>query len=1045
MKDTLKLLKVIDPTNLDQIEELLWIHSEDLNMSAEMIDQLLNEVRLTLMKDMSSNDLLGSMILVATQNIQQDPMFDDLAVRLLLTKGYLSALSEYDGEDFDQSYRESFVQYLKWGVEEKLLDRRMLSNFDVYRLAVALKPQRDKDFTFVGLQTAMNRYMMKLRESTQVKETPQFMWIRVAMGLSFEEKDPTKIAIDLYEKLSRKEYTAGGSTMIGAGTTMPTLANCFLLDTEDTIEHIFENVANVAKISKGTGGIGIAITKLRAEGSPIKTNNTFSSGPIPFAKVMDSTLAAIARAGKKKGAMALYMENWHINFNDFLDLKQNAGDDYRRTRTANTAVYLSDEFMKRVQNGEDWYMFDPAEVSDLTELYGSEFSEQYIEYVRKAEAGEMRMWKKVPAREQFKQIITQLQSTSHPWITFKDTINLRALNNNTGTIHGSNLCTEVCLPQNKDNIAVCNLAYVNLTKHVIPENADYGGDVEKNLEQAVDWERLEDSVRLGIRHLDNIIDVGIAPVPEARHSDLNNRAIGLGLMGLSETYEHLGYAYDSPEAYDIVDRIVEFISYVAIDESCDLAEERGTYPNFEGSMWSKGYVPFDTMEKVEQDRGVKLSQDRTYTMDWDRLRERVKKGVRNATVMMIAPNGNSSLTAGTSPGIDPRFALVFSRTTMNGKFLDINRNLIGKLKELKIWEDIRDELISRQGDISQIDLIPDNIKKVYKTSFQIDPLAYVETASRCQKWIDQAMSRNMYFEDRDVEKMMDVYLEAWLRGVKTTYYLHMKPRHTAEQSTIRVNKAKAINKKGFKSVSDAKTASDDNVESDIPTNLSGATSEQQHEQKAPVVRRRVGFGALSQQKDEGSEAEEPTSRQNDAVSQIQPATSRRNDDVSQIQPATSRRNDAVSQIQPATSRQNDAVSKRKSIASQRRGRVEKKINHENAPTKQLNSQHQEDQASSPEKQASSSAPQEKEKETKMQMKSKGKRSKGSERDVAKEKPRSRGFAVITASADSGELADSTMYPPTMKVDQVDMNRIPTIKGNACPVDPAERALCDSCE
>lgn len=814
MRNSIDLYNDLLPVTDEKLKEFVEYHCADLKDKAEIAETIFDEVKLTVFEGMDGNALLDSLILVAIQNIQQDPDFDIVGTRFLLTKAYLTSVIEYTGEDFDKAYRESFVKYIQWGVDEGLLDKRMVSNFNLYELALELSPSRDEDFTYLGLSTAMNRYMVKHRGSTVVRETPQFMWMRVGMGMALKEEEPNKYAKQFYNKLSKKEYTAGGSTMIGAGTVWPTLANCFLLNTDDTIEHIFENITNIGLISKGTGGIGIGITKLRAEGSPIKTNNTFSSGPIPFAKIMDSTVAAIARAGKKKGAVAIYMENWHLDFYDFLDLRQNAGDDYRRTRIADTAVYISDEFMKRVINSEDWYMFDPAETQDLTELYGSDFSKRYLEYVEKAEAGEMRVYKKVPAREQMQAIVTMLMSTSHPWITFKDTINVRALNNNTGTIHNSNLCTEVCLPQDKENIAVCNLAYINLARHIDMDKCVFGGSVEENM-KSVDWVQLKDSVRIGMRHLDNLIDVGMHPVKEAEHSDLNNRAVGLGIMGLAELYEIFGYAYDSEEAYEVVDQLVEYVSYESIAYSCDLADERGKYPNFNGSMWSRGYVPFDTIEILENDRGATVRQNRTTRLDWDKLRERVKNGVRNATTMMIAPNGNSSLTAGTSPGIDPRFALIFSRTTMNGKFLDINVNLVNALKKLGIWEDVRNDLLENQGEISEIDAIPDSLKEVYKTCFQISPLAFLEVASRAQKWIDQAMSRNMYLESRDPEENMEVYIEAWRRGLKTTYYLHMKPRHTAEQSSVKVNKGKALGMKGFGASSEPESSPESSIEKPV--------------------------------------------------------------------------------------------------------------------------------------------------------------------------------------------------------------------------------------
>jgi ribonucleoside-diphosphate reductase alpha chain len=543
-------------------------------------------------------------------------------------------------------------------------------------------------------------------------------------------------------------------------------------------------------LTKGMGGIGLSVTKLRAQGSPIRSNNTTSTGPIPFMHTIDSVLRAVSRGGKKFGALCFYMENWHLDFPEFLDLRQNSGDPYRRTRTANTAVWISDEFMKRVQNDEAWYLFDPLEVADLNELYGKAFSERYAHYVAEAEAGRLHMFKKITAREQFKAILMSLQTTSHPWLTWKDTINNRALNNNTGTIHLSNLCTEICLPQDRDNVSVCNLASINLTRHL--ENGVF------------DWARIEESARSAVRQLDNLIDITISSVDEADFSNTQNRAIGLGVMGFTDVVEKLGLSYESEEAYDLIDEIMEHVSYAAIDESAELAKERGAYPNFEGSRWSQGLVPFDSIALTEQDRGVPIKVNRTTRLDWDALREKVKGGMRNATLMAIAPTASIGLVAGTTPGFDPQFSQIFSRSTSSGKFLEVNRNLVAALQAEGIWEKVRESILRSQGDIQGIPEIPDAIKATYKTSFQLSPYSFIEVAARAQKWIDQAISRNMYLETRDLGDMMDIYYAAWERGVKTTYYLHMKPRHQAEQSTVKVNKAEEIaggaERKGFASV-----------------------------------------------------------------------------------------------------------------------------------------------------------------------------------------------------------------------------------------------------
>ena len=468
-------------------------------------------------------------------------------------------------------------------------------------------------------------------------------------------------------------------------------------------------------------------------------------------------------------------------------------------RTANTAAYIPDEFMRRVSQSGTWYMFDPKETPDLNELYGQAFSKRYAEYIEMAEAGKIKMFKKMPAEELYRQMLVSLQTTSHPWLTWKDTINVRALNNNTGTIHMSNLCTEICLPQDKDNIAVCNLASLNIVAHLVEKKTTDLGGKEKMMKE-IDWKELENSTRTAVRHLDNLIDINRPPVAEAAKSDKENRAVGLGVMGFADLVEKLGIAYDSDESYELADKLFEFISYMAIDESANLAEERGSYDHFEGSMWSKGMVPFDTIAILEQDRGeaVTVSKERyNPDLDWDKLRARVKKGIRNATLMAVAPNANIGLLAGTVPGIDVRFAQAFSRNKFSGKYLDINHNLVKDLEALGIWDKVKTRIIENRGDIESIEEIPESVKRIYKTSFSVSPYAVIEVAARAQKWVDQALSRNMYLETRDINQLLHIYSTAWKKGLKSTYYLHMKPQHNAEQSTMVVNKGQALGKKGF--------------------------------------------------------------------------------------------------------------------------------------------------------------------------------------------------------------------------------------------------------
>lgn len=746
--------------------------------------QLRSEVEVTLFDTITTEQLDEAVIQVALGNIKDDPCYDTIAARLLTKQLYKQVFGDtHDlfGDGGPETIRllhvAHFEGYIERAVTDGLLDSRLAELFDLDRLGQALRPERDDLLRFIGVQTMRNRYMIT-DEARKALEVPQFFWMRVAMGLSLNESDATERAIEFYDAMSQLNYLAAGSTLVNAGTSYAQLSNCFVMQMEDEIEHIAKSVRDVMWLTKGTGGIGLSVSKLRSEGSPIRSNNTTSTGPIPFMHTIDSTLRAVSRGGKKFGALCFYMENWHMDFHQFLDLRQNSGDPYRRTRTANTAVWISDEFMKRVANDEDWYLFDPLEVPDLTELYGADFSRRYAEYVAMAEAGELRRFKKMRAREQYKSILVTLQTTSHPWLTWKDSINTRALNDNTGTIHLSNLCTEICLPQDSENIAVCNLASINLSRHL--EGTE------------IDWDLLAASVRSAVRQLDNLVDITISSVSEAEHANEENRAVGLGVMGFTDVVERLGYAYDSEPAWELIDQVMEFVSWHAIDASCELSRERGPYQNFMGSGWSKGMVPIDTLDRLEADRGVPVEVDRTTRLDWDYLRARVRGGIRNATLMAIAPTASIGLVAGTTPGLDPQFSQIFSRATSSGKFLEVNRNLVADLKREGLWEQVRDELLRVQGDLSRVDGVPESLKAVYRTSFQVDPAAFLHVAARAQKWIDQAISRNIYLADRNVSTMVDLYSLAWRMGVKTTYYLHMMPRHTAEQSTVKVNKSEQV-------------------------------------------------------------------------------------------------------------------------------------------------------------------------------------------------------------------------------------------------------------
>ncbi|MBI3306140.1 ribonucleoside-diphosphate reductase subunit alpha [Candidatus Nomurabacteria bacterium] len=787
------------PFNADRINKSIERACHGIPDPISKVIQIATETRLTLYDGITTEEMDAATINAALQNAQYGMEYDKIATRLLLKTIYKKVIGAYDNDEskavsnkeLAKIHSSHFKTYILNAVEKGLLDGRMATLFDLEDLAAALKIENDELYKYSGLSTMQNRYLMK-NEKQAPLETPQYFWMRVAMGMSLNEKNPNEWAKKFYAKMSKLEYLSAGSSNIGAGTPHPKLSNCFLMEMHDDMEHIGKTVSDVLLLSKATGGIGLSVTKLRAEGSVLKSNNTISSGPVPFMHIIDSAVRAVQRGGKKKGALCFYMENWHLNFQDFIDLKQNNGDDYRRTRTANTAVFISDEFMKRVLEGADWYLFDPKEVKDLNELYGKEFGKRYNEYVEMAKQGKIKMWSTIPARQQYKNILVSLETTSHPWLTWKDSINLRALNNNTGTIHCSNLCTEVTLPTDRDNVAVCNLLSINLAKHIVD------GQEKKQL----DWHRLEESVRLATRQLDNLVDINELPIAEAVRADNENRAVGLGLMGFADSIEQLGYSYEDGEAADFADQVFEFISYMSIDESANLATERGSYKNFKGSLWSKGLVPIDTIKKLEDDRARELTVKKESAkllplLDWETVRGKVKKGMRNATLLAIAPNANIGLVAGTSPGIDPRFTQMFSRNKISGKYLEVNPNLMEALQKENLWEKTREQILENHGDIEAIAEIPDSLKRIYKTSFSVSPYAYIEVAARAQKWVDMGISRNMYLDIRDINEIMNIYTTAWDKGLKTTYYLHMKPRHTAEQSTTTVNKAEALGKRGF--------------------------------------------------------------------------------------------------------------------------------------------------------------------------------------------------------------------------------------------------------
>lgn len=734
---------------------------------------LLNDAKPLLIPSADERHLEETLLHVALANQRDDPEYGAVARDLLLRRIYRDALAS--PTPTLQAYRAAFATYLEQGVEQGLLDVRLLAFAEA---AAWLEPERDRSIKYLGLATLADRYLIKEVESAQLIETPQFLFMRVALGTALAEGEPLEWAVRFYERMSTLRYLPGTPTLFNAGTPHHQLSSCYVYDIHDDLTHILETTRDFGLLAKYAGGVGTSVAKLRAMGSPVRGVSGRSSGLIPFINMYDALFKAIDQGGRRRGTLAVYLEPWHLELSEFLDLRRNSGDHYRRAHSIDTVLWISDEFMRRVEADEAWTLFDPAVAEDLTELYGDVFAERYGELERRAQEGALpeRSFRVVRARETMNQILAALQETSHPWITFKDAFNARSPNKQVGVIHSSNLCTEIGLPTDKDHIAVCNLASINLAKHVT--------------DGELDWRELEISVRLAVRQLDNVIDVNFYPSDKAARSNHYIRPVGLGVMGFAEFTQTLGVAYGSAKARQLTSDVFAFMNYHATDESANLAQEKGSYPAFEGSTWSHGQLTADTLADADDERGfVAKAECSSLPLDWPALREKVERGMRNSVVSAVAPTATIGLIAGTSPSLDPYFANVFARNTLSGKFLEFNPGLVRDLKTRGLWDEVKDQLIAERGDLTFLN-VPQELKDLYQTAFRIEPDAYLDIAARAQVYVDQGISRNMYLTTRNVGEMREVYLSAWKRGLKSTYYLFMQPRMSAEQSTVAVNKTK---------------------------------------------------------------------------------------------------------------------------------------------------------------------------------------------------------------------------------------------------------------
>jgi ribonucleoside-diphosphate reductase alpha chain len=722
----------------------------------------------------AEKDLSSAIVMCARQYIEKDPDYSKAAARLLLDglrSEVLSFLFDIETTatqaEMAELYPKSFNKYIHKAVDLELLSPE-LCNYDLDLLAAAIKPERDQNFTYLGFQTLYDRYFIHCGDSRI--ELPQNFFMRVSMGLAINEVNREEKAIEFYNLLSSFDFMSSTPTLFNSGTLRPQLSSCYLTTVPDNLEGIFNAIKDDAMLSKYAGGLGNDWTRVRGLGSRIKGTNGESQGVVPFLKVANDTAVAVNQGGKRKGAMCAYLETWHIDIEEFLDLRKNTGDERRRTHDMNTANWIPDLFMERVANEEKWMLFSPEETPELHDLYGQEFREKYHYYEQKALNGELANSKQVDANEIWRKMLGMLFETGHPWITFKDPCNIRSPQQHVGVVHSSNLCTEITLNTSDEEIAVCNLGSVNLPQHTT--------------EKGLDYKKLERTITTAMRMLDNVIDYNFYSVPQARRSNLRHRPVGIGLMGFQDALYKQDMSYTSDAAVQFADLSMEAISYFAIQASSDLAKARGSYPSYQGSLWSQGILPIDSIELLEKQRGKYIQQDKSSTMDWDKLRKKIKsQGMRNSNTMAIAPTATISNISGVSQSIEPIYQNLFVKSNLSGEFTIVNPYLVKDFKELDIWDDVMiNDLKYFDGSVQKIDRVPENLKEKYATAFEVDAGWLIESASRRQKWIDQGQSLNIYMKDPSGKKLDAIYKLAWVRGLKTTYYLRSLGATQAEKA-----------------------------------------------------------------------------------------------------------------------------------------------------------------------------------------------------------------------------------------------------------------------
>jgi ribonucleoside-diphosphate reductase alpha chain len=740
------------------------------------VDDMLEEILKSIFDGISVTEIYRAMILAARCRIESDPAYDVVTSRLMLMVIANEALGDapIEDEEYNKLYYNQFEHYVIDGIVAERLTPD-LRQYDLTKIGAALKPERDALFKYPGLQAVYDRYLLHI-DGRRI-ETPQYFWMRVAMGLAAKEGDNREDrAIQFYNILSSHRFISATPTLFNSATLHPQLSSCYLSTVKDDLEHIFKAVSDNARLSKWAGGLGNDWTQIRATNSHIKGTNGASQGVIPFLKVVNDTAVAVNQGGKRKGAVCSYLETWHLDIEEFLDLRKNTGDDRRRTHDMHTANWIPDLFMKRVKAKEEWTLFSPHDVPDLHDLVGSAFEERYKEYEQLAEAGKMKQTRKVQAIELWRKMLTRLFETGHPWITFKDPSNVRSPQDHVGVVHSSNLCTEILLNTSDKETAVCNLGSVNLYRHIV--------DGKLNLEM------LEETICTAMRMLDNVIDINFYPTPEAEFSNKKHRPVGLGLMGFQDALAAQGIGYASEGAVQFADESMEAISYFAIRSSAELAKERGTYETYPGSKWDRGLLPIDTLDLLEQERGCPINIDRSASLDWKPVRDVVAKyGMRNSNVMAIAPTATISTIIGVSQSIEPSYKQLYVKSNLSGEFTHVNIALVNELKELGLWDaDMLEALKYFDGTLAEVPRIPQEIRDRYQTAFEIDPKWIIDCAARRQKWIDMGQSLNLYMCEPSGKKLHEMYMYAWETGLKTTYYLRTLAATQVEKSTVDINK-----------------------------------------------------------------------------------------------------------------------------------------------------------------------------------------------------------------------------------------------------------------